>query len=221
MSNYIFHIESRPGKINPSAWDCCFNQLNEYVCDQVLSRQTDSVFAGFRRLNTEGVDGKSELNFSEESRYWGILDGCIDNIRALTGSSQISQDYTTTQSILALYKAQGTTFLEKLQGRFSLVIIDRAAQLAVLYRSRLGQVPLYYHASLERLIAASEERAIAAHPDVSSKSNAVMLSSWFSLVSSKPAGHTAFTDIRELLPGECLVWNRGNTRQWRSPLQLG
>ena len=211
MSSYIFNIESSQGKINPGVLGRFFNKYHDFVCDNTLKKQADNVFVGFSQLNTKGLGSKICLSFSEDSSCWGMLDGSIDNLQALPGSHQLQQNLSTTESILALYRIHGTSFLEKLQGRCVLIIADHAAKAIVLYRSSLGQIPLYYYASAERIIASSEERAIAAHPAVDLEVNASMLASIFSLNSSHPAGQTAYTQVSELLPGECLIWTKGPT----------
>ncbi len=154
-----------------------------------------------------------------------MLDGDILNLDSLsaefTGYLHQADGTGAADVIPALFQAHGSTFLDKLQGRFVLMIVDHVARTVVLYRSSLGQIPLYYHATSERIIASSEERAIIAHPAVTADENATMLASIFSLNSFHPAGQTAFTQVSELLPGECLTWTEGEIEQWRTPLSLG
>jgi asparagine synthase (glutamine-hydrolysing) len=225
---YLFLSCGTSPEINEqSAASFCLDQLGypASTSKRALCKEHSSAHLSLYYLHSDDASAERQSPYSQNSKLWALLDGEIFNLDSVsTGFSERVQQTDGTDTadvILALYQAHGMTFLDKLQGRFALIIIDHAAKTVLLYRSCLGQVPLYYHASSERIIASSEERAIVAHPAVDIDVNASMLASVFSLNSSHPVGQTAFTKVSELLPGQCLIWTRGVIEQWRTPLSLG
>lgn len=223
---YLFLSYGTSPEINEQlATSFCFDQLGCPASKRALCKEHSSTHLSLHYLNSDDTSCERQSPFSQNSKLWALLDGEIFNLDSLsaefTGCVQQADGTGTADVILALYQAHGSTFLDKLQGRFVLMFVDHVAETVVLYRSSLGQVPLYYYASSGRIIASNEERAIAAHPAVDIEANASMLASIFSLNSSHPAGQTAFTQVSELLPGECLVWTKGVIEQWRTPLSLG
>ena len=225
---YLFLSYGSSHEVNEqSAASFCIDQLRypASAFQRALCNKYSSTHFSLYYQNSNDASAKHQSSFSQHNKLWALLDGEIFNLDSLCAgfTERLRQaDGTGTADVIpALYQAHGSTFLEKLQGRFALMLIDHVASTIVLYRSCLGQVPLYYHASSERIIVSSEERAIAAHPAVNIEANASMIASIFSLNASHPAGQTAFSQVSELLPGECLTWTKGVIEQWRTPLSLG
>jgi len=225
---YLFLSCGTSAEINEqSAASFCFDQLTypASTSNRALGKEHSSSHLSLHYQDLHDASAERQSPFSQNSKLLVLLDGEIFNLdivsAGFTGHVQQADGTGTADVLPALYQAHGSTFLEKLRGRFALMIIDQVANTVVLYRSSLGQVPLYYHASSERIIASSEERAIAAHPAVDIEANATMLASVFSLNASHPPGQTAFTQVSELLPGECLIWTKGVIEQWRTPLSMG
>lgn len=69
---------------------------------------------------------------------------------------------TDTEVVLRAYRKWGAGAFQRMRGMFSLAIWDNAKQQLVLARDSLGIKPLYYYATKERLIFASELRALLA-----------------------------------------------------------
>ncbi|MBN1562316.1 MAG: asparagine synthase (glutamine-hydrolyzing) [Anaerolineae bacterium] len=124
-----------------------------------------------------------------------------------------AQDYTfrsnsDAEGIIALYQRHGIDFLQHLHGMFALALWDAANQTLVLARDRMGQKPLYYYHDKNRLIFASEIKALLAHPDVPRQPDHDLLPLLLGY-GYIPAPHTFFAGIRMLLPGHALVVREG------------
>jgi asparagine synthase (glutamine-hydrolysing) len=99
---------------------------------------------------------------------------------------------------------------------FAIAMWDSRAERLILVRDRAGIKPLYFADLPGRgLVFGSEPKALLAHPDVSSAPDFAALSHYFTL-KNIPAPQSAFADIRQLLPGELAVWERGRCerRRW-------
>jgi asparagine synthase (glutamine-hydrolysing) len=68
--------------------------------------------------------------------------------------------------LLHLYERDGTAMLERLNGMFAFALHDRRSGRLLLARDRLGEKPLYLYEDAERIVFASEIKAILALPDV-------------------------------------------------------
>ena len=69
---------------------------------------------------------------------------------------------TDTEVVLRAYNKWGIDAFRRLRGMFALAIWDKAKQQVVLARDPLGIKPLYYFVAKDRLVFASELRALLA-----------------------------------------------------------
>ena len=130
-----------------------------------------------------------------------------------------------TEVLLKLYKHYGLSFVEKLNGMFAFALYDVSAQKIHLVRDRLGVKPLYYSFDNDRLIFASEIRAILASGSVPRVRNDAVISSYL-LTGSVPEPHTIIKGVFMLPPGNTLTldianWRLGeSTPFWQYPSVL-
>lgn len=123
-----------------------------------------------------------------------------------------------TEVVLAAYMAWGERAPEKLNGIFAFAVWDERAQRLFLARDRFGIKPLFYQVRGGTLLFASELKALLAHPEVEPVVDAEGLAEIFALGPARTPGHGVFKGVDELLPGHCLVWDRGGLRRhayWR------
>ncbi len=81
--------------------------------------------------------------------------------------SEIGQDFKTqsdTEVLLAAYETWGSSFVSKLNGMWSFVIVDRRRQCVVVSRDRLGIKPLYRVEHEGRRVFTSEIKQLCALP---------------------------------------------------------
>ena len=91
---------------------------------------------------------------------------------------------------------------------FGVAIWDKQKKKLLLYRDRIGKKPLYYAIKGNRIIFASEIKALFGHGEVSKDLDFKALYHYFGLKNTS-APRTAFADIRQLMPGCFLVWQGG------------
>src|SRR4029450_11720947 len=73
--------------------------------------------------------------------------------------------------VLELWRAQGVEGLALIAGQFALALWDGATGHLVLARDRVGYAPLYFPLAGERLIFASEYKALLAIESVPARPN--------------------------------------------------
>ena len=122
-----------------------------------------------------------------------------------------------TEVVLAVYEEFGLEGIQKLEGIFSFAIWDRKKQTLILVRDSLGVKPLYYSLTGDRLVFASEYKAIKALEAPARRLNLQAVSEylWYGNVFED---RTFFEDINQLEPGHMLLFEDGaaKTVRWWS-----
>jgi len=111
-----------------------------------------------------------------------------------------------TETLLRLYRRDGLNMLYSLRGMFAFALWDASEQRLLLARDRLGEKPLYYYHDDEKIVFASEIKALLHHPGVPRESafDAHLLALYLGY-GYIPAPLTAFRGIKALLPGHMIV----------------
>ena len=94
---------------------------------------------------------------------------------------------------------------------FAFALWDERRQTLLLARDRVGIKPLYYAATPEGLVFASELKAVLRHPGVSRDIDAQALAEYFAFL-SVPGSRSILTGVRKLLPGHVLTYRAGQER---------
>ena len=146
-----------------------------------------------------------------------VFDGRLDNREALlaalgsAGSDRVGP-VSDAELVLAAYQRWGQNFCQHLIGPYALVIVDLERRQVVCARDPLGDRTLFYHLSNDKLLVASEESALLAHPEVGVALDETHLACFFAL--RVPAdGSTFFERVDELLPGEILRVDQESVRR--------
>lgn len=108
-----------------------------------------------------------------------------------------------TEVILRSYQAFGPDFVSKLNGMFSIAIIDRGQNKVHLYRDRFGIKPLFVAQSGATLAFASEMRAITQYPNSLSLNEESV--SHFLILNYIPSPNTIYKEIQSFPAGH--VWS--------------
>ena len=66
---------------------------------------------------------------------------------------------------LHLYEEKGIEAIHHINGMFAFALYDKEKQTVILGRDRMGQKPLYYAVTPQKIIFASEMKALRLHPD--------------------------------------------------------
>ncbi len=156
-----------------------------------------------------------------------VFDGAIDNRLELAtllrrpepkGASS-DDDLGLMRDLL---RSLGKEGLQHVAGQFALVMWDRAGGQLLLARDRIGYAPLYFTQDRDRLIFASEYKALLAIPSVPARPNRNAIQIIQSTKWMQP-GATCLEGIFPVAPGTWMAveHNRLSTaRFWELPIQV-
>ena len=155
-----------------------------------------------------GTIRNSQSEIRNSSRFWIVLNGEIYNFRELrqemeaAGETFISQ--SDTEVLLRLYARQGTDCLNKLRGMFAFAIWDANLNQLLIARDGFGIKPLYYHATTDTMVFASEVRTLLASGLAPRELSREGLESYLRFGSIE-SPLTIIKGVRSLSPGHYLV----------------
>ena len=120
--------------------------------------------------------------------------------RSSARSGHIFQTKSDTEVIIHAYEQWGTACFERFNGQWALALWDARREQLLLSRDRLGIRPLYYSICRDKLLFASEMKAIFADPAVERRWDAAGLAQVFTFW-CPVAPRTPFLGIHEICPG--------------------
>ncbi len=166
---------------------------------------------GVCRLAVLDPPGSPQPMTSADGNVTVAFNGEIYNFRQLR--QQLAAEGATfrtagdTEVLLHLYARDGAAMLDQLDGMFAIAIHDLAAGKLLLARDRMGQKPLWYAFTHDRIVFASEAKAILTHPDITRQVRRQSVTSyvttgyisspdsvWADLLKCPPAGVLELTD---------------------------
>ena len=148
----------------------------------------------------------------EGNTYAIILNGEIYNMKTLKEQlikeGEMFSTTSDTEVVLTGYIRYGISYIEELNGIFSIALWDGKRKKLYLIRDRVGVKPLFYTKRGDTLIFASEIKGLFAYPGVKPVINREGLCEIFGLGPAKSYGKGVFKDIYEVLPGHFLEYDR-------------
>jgi asparagine synthase (glutamine-hydrolysing) len=128
----------------------------------------DECRLGLRRLAIIDVTAPSEPFSNEDETVFCVCNGQIYNSaelrRVLEDAGHVFKTNIDTEVVLHLWEEHGVDLVHRLNGMFAFGIWDDRQKILMLGRDRAGEKPLFYWAAADRLLFASEIRALLAHP---------------------------------------------------------
>src|SRR5207302_108730 len=112
--------------------------------------------------------------------------------------------HSDTETILHIYKDAGEGCVEKLRGMFAFALWDGRRRQLLLARDRLGIKPLYYAYIHERLVFASELKAILQVPEIAVALNWKSTQRLFTFLAT-PSTESLVEGVHKLGPGQILT----------------
>lgn len=169
------------------------------------------VSLGSRRLSIIDLSkAGNQPIFNEDKSIALVYNGEIFNFKEvrqeLTKKGHSFSSNTDSEVIVHAYEEYGVGCLSHFNGFWGFALYDSKKRLLFLSRDRLGLKPLYYYYNGNKLVFASEIKAILKDPAIKRKINFDALSR-FITYRYIPSDLTAFDGIKKLKPGHYALLN--------------
>lgn len=133
-----------------------------------------TIALGHTRLSIIDLSASANQPFySADGRYVMVFNGEIYNFQQIKNElvqarGTAFRTHSDTEVILEGFIAWGAKIVNKLQGMFTIAIVDHAETKLFLFRDRLGKKPLYFFNSRSLFAFASEIKSLLKHPEIAS-----------------------------------------------------
>jgi len=158
---------------------------------------------GFQRLAIIDRHGSHQPMSLPDSSLIVAFNGEIYNFRQLrqklTAQGAAFSSAGDTEVLLHLYARHKCDMLAHLDGMFAFALYDHHAGELLLARDRLGQKPLWYALLDDRIVFASEAKALFRHPRVTRQISQQALTTYV-MLGYIPAPTTAWKNVYKLMP---------------------
>jgi len=174
--------------------------------------QTVQPTAGFGGTTPSAV---ATVSVWRSERFVVACDADLANIAQLEASLGSKKPSSNpAELVAALYVAQGTAFLRRLRGSFSLALWDAKENQLLLAVDPFGIHPLCYATTKEELVFASYPAALFASGRIEKRVDAGGIANYLNFYVVL-APQCAFAGVTKILPGSFLIWNDGSIRSER------
>jgi len=169
----------------------------------------DSVALGMRRLSIIDLETGQQPIANEDGSVVIVFNGEIYNFRELRSQLEarghVFRTHVDTEAIVHAYEEWGDDCVLRLNGIFAFAIWDRAQRRLLLARDHFGVKPLYYSWDGQRLLYASEIKAmrpwgVPTEVDLEGLDLALTLG-------YVPSPFTLFRGVRKLAPGHLITFS--------------
>ena len=178
--------------------------------DDEGSVHLDGVTLGIRRLSIIDLEGGHQPIHNEDSRLWVVQNGEIYNHLDLRSELMAAGHSFYTQSdtevLVHGYEEWGEDVVERLNGMFAFALLDRSRGVVFLARDRMGIKPLHYAIDGNRLVFASELKALLCDPPLRRGIDPVALDQYLAL-EYVPSPLSMVRGISKLPPAHTLTWS--------------
>jgi len=179
---------------------------------------------GFRRLSI--IDLRAAANQpigNEDGSVQLVFNGEIYNFqdlrKGLVANGHVFRSNSDTEVIVHLYEELGDRAIDRLDGMFALALWDERQQRLLLARDRTGKKPLFTYANADRVVFASEPKALLGHPDLHLEVDAEAIPYYF-LYGYVPHPQTIYKGVRHVEPGTVVTFDRHGQQAARKYWQL-
>lgn len=181
--------------------------IPEYHIEQADGRASSVTF-GHRRLSILDLSMLGHQPMSYMDRYWIVHNGEIYNYLELRSELQ-HQGYSfrsqsDTEVVMAAYHAWGSDCLSRFNGMWAFAIYDSIQNRLFISRDRFGIKPLSYYFDKERLIFASELKALLKHQYILPRPNVDYVNRFLNQHPAEYLGETAFDKLYHFPPATYL-----------------
>lgn len=164
----------------------------------------ERIALGHRRLSIIDLSQGAHQPMTCYDRYWISYNGEVYNFkeirRELTGLGVSFNSESDTEVVIKAFAHWGIKFVDRLNGMFAICLYDSRTKDVYLLRDRLGIKPLYYTKHKDKLIFASEIKAILKYPGIESDFSVQGIESFLSY-RYPICSNTFYKGINTLEPG--------------------
>jgi asparagine synthase (glutamine-hydrolysing) len=179
-----------------------------------------SVGLGHRRLSIIDLEGGSQPISNEDESIQVVFNGEIYNFIELRAELEKAghrfKTRSDTEVIVHGYEEWGSDCTSRFNGIFAFALWDRKKEQLLLARDHLGVKPIYYVIAGDRLLFASEVKALLTCAECPREVNLSALSQLFTL-RYVPSPNTLFDRIKKLPPAHRMIVQRSGVeiaRYW-------
>jgi asparagine synthase (glutamine-hydrolysing) len=182
---------------------------------------------GHTRLSIIDLAGGAQPLHNEDQSVWVTFNGEIFNYvelrKSLIKQGHSFHTHSDTEVIVHAYEQYGDDFVRHLNGQFAIALWDNNKQRLLLVRDRAGILPLFYTRQGDRLLFASEIKALLPQLPEAPRISPAALDQIFTFWAAR-SPNTLFEDIFAVSPGHMLVLENGSLREsiywdWHFPEQ--
>src|SRR5438067_3166398 len=211
-------------------------ELVERMCAAMVHRgpddhgsvQLEGVTLGMRRLSIIDLEGGHQPMHNEDSTVWVVQNGEIFNHldlrEQLLAAGHVFATQSDTEVLVHGWEQWGEQVVERLNGQFAFGLLDRRKSSLFLARDRMGIKPLHYAVCSERLVFASELKALLRDPELRRGIDPAALDEYLAH-EFVPSPRSIVRGISKLRPGHTLTWSLAEHtatlhRYWEPQLNL-
>lgn len=199
--------------------------------DEQAYAKAPASLLGFTRLSLVDPEAGGQPFYSPDGNIVLIANGEVYNHHELSANLKSGvrmRSSSDCEVLVHLYEEQGWRFLTGVNGMLAVMIVDTRRRKVVLARDRFGIKPVYFHCTADRVVAASEIKALFADPATPRQVDwqAAIDSPFFAsvpVIDDKP-NSTWFRGIETVEPGtvveiDMLDGSRTVHRYWTMPTE--
>jgi asparagine synthase (glutamine-hydrolysing) len=164
----------------------------------------DHVILAMRRLSIIDLAGGRQPLYNEDGTLILIINGEIYNFlelrKILEEKGHTFSTKSDCETILHLYEEYGSACVNHLRGMFAFALWDQKQQLLMLARDRMGEKPLYFYQSGEKILFSSELKSLLQSAEIPFilDPDSINLFFYYQYV---PEPRTPIKNVRKLPPG--------------------
>lgn len=166
---------------------------------QVRNSEDITAALGFRRLSILDLSSAGHQPMIYMNRYSIVFNGEIYNYRELKSELKTFgysfKSETDTEVIMAAYDKWGADCLNKFNGMWAFVLLDKKMSEAFVSRDRYGIKPMYYYQDSDRLMFASEIKQFIAYGNLKIEPDIQKIKSGLRFDSKEFTHETQFTNV--------------------------
>ena len=196
------------------------------MCERIVHRGPNSeglwldetVALGMRRLSIIDLHTGDQPVFNCDRSVVVMMNGELYNYREVRADLEAKGHTFTTKSdteiLPHLYEEYGDALVDHINGMYAFSLWDSRKKKLIIARDRFGEKPLYYGVFDDKLIWASEPKAMLAHPAVTPELDLNALRHYVSF-DYVPAPMSIYKGISKLPAAHIMIVENGEVRTRR------